>query len=95
MSLILPTQPTTCTTLLTAGMKCKRLQKKPFGHPFSEMLRLLLNGNEEQQVLKKMSMIFEQNRISVLKTEAILFREPKVDLFKSEFFGKNDPQILL
>ena len=40
-------------------------------------------------------MIFEQNLISVLKTEAILFREPKVDLFKSEFFGKNDPQILL
>ena len=59
------------------------------------MYRLLLNGNEEPQVLKKMSMISEQNLMSVLKTEAILFREPKVDLFKSEFFGENNPQILL
>ena len=59
------------------------------------MYRLLLNGNEEPQVLKKMSMIFEQNLMSVLKTEAILFGEPKVDLFKSEFFGENNPQILL
>ena len=91
MSLILPTQPTTCTTLLTAGMRCKRLQKKPCGHPFSEMYRLLLNGTEEPQVLKKMSMIFEQNLMPVLKTEAILFREPKFDLFKSVFFGENNP----
>ena len=52
MLLTQQTQQTTCTPVLTAGMRCKRLQKKPCRNPFSEMYVLLLTGGEDPRVLK-------------------------------------------
>ena len=85
ISLIPPTQPTTCTPVLTVGLRWKRLQKKPCGNPFSEMYVLLLTGGEEPRVPNSENKFswckrnFEFLQIlfptSVLKTEAILFRE--------------------